>query len=264
MPPLDLMSVIITGAASGIGLATAQLLHRRGASVALVDTNAEMGAAALASLGSDPDRAIFTHAELSQPEEAEMAVARAFQAFGRLNGLVNNAGIQRYGNAEETSLALWHEVLAVNLTSAFMLSRATIPHLRRSGGGAIVNVGSVQSRGSQRGAVAYVTSKHALLGLTRALAVDYAPEGIRANCVCPGTVDTPMFRASAALDPDPASVIEACEQMHPIGRIARPEEVAEVIVFLLSTGASFVTGAEIDVDGGLLALISGAPKTRQK
>jgi NAD(P)-dependent dehydrogenase (short-subunit alcohol dehydrogenase family) len=107
--------------------------------------------------------------------------------------------------------------------------------------------------------VAYVTSKHAILGLTRAMAVDYAAEKIRVNCVCPGTVDTPMFRWTASLDPNPESVVKACEEMHPIGRIARPEEVAEVIAFLLTGAASFVTGTEIDVDGGLLAVIGGSP-----
>ncbi len=261
MSSLHNISAIVTGAASGIGLATARMLYLRGASVALVDVDAAHGASVLASFGANTDaRAIFIDANLSRPEDAEAAVAHTVKAFGRLNALVNNAGIQRYGTTEQTTLELWREVLDVNLTASFVMARAALPHFRRAGGGAIVNVGSVQSRTSQRGAVAYVTSKHALLGLTRALAVDHAHEQIRVNCVCPGTIDTPMFRASAALDADPASVIEACERMHPVGRIARPEEVAEVIVFLLSDAASFVTGTEIDVDGGLLAVIGGAPK----
>ncbi len=255
------LQAIVTGAAGGIGLATARLLLERGAQVALVDANAEAGHQALAALNDHASRARFIHANLAVEAEAEAAVAQAAQAFGGLNAVVNNAGIQRYGNAEQTSLALWQEVLDVNLTAAFLVARAAIPHLRAAGGSGIVNVGSVQSHVAQRGALAYVTSKHALLGLTRALAVDYAAEKIRVNCVCPGTVDTPMFRWTMAQDANPASVLKACEELHPIGRIAQPAEVAEVIAFLLGDGASFVTGAAIDVDGGVLALIGGAPKT---
>ena len=251
---------MITGGASGIGLATAQLLYQRGARVALVDIKASEEAEALTSTDNDR-RAIFIQADLSQPDEADRAVAETMQAFGQLNSVVNSAGIQRYGNAEQTSPDLWQAVMAVNLNAAFLVSRAAIPHLRQSGGGSIVNVGSVQSHAAQRGAVAYVASKHALLGLTRAMAVDYAAERIRVNCVCPGTVDTPMFRWTASLDVNPDSVIKACETMHPTARIAQPKEVAEVIAFLLTNAASFVTGTAIDVDGGLLALIGGAPKT---
>jgi NAD(P)-dependent dehydrogenase (short-subunit alcohol dehydrogenase family) len=260
----ETLSAIVTGGASGIGLATAQLLYERGARVAIIDANEETLAKAPAALSDhlDQNRAIFIQANLAQPDEAERAIAQAVQAFGSLNAVVNNAGIQRYGVAEQTSLELWREVLDVNLTAAFLISRAAIPRLRSAGGGAIVNVGSVQSTTAQRGAVAYVTSKHALLGLTRAMAVDHAHERIRVNCVCPGTVDTPMFRWTASLDPNPESVLKACEEMHPAGRIARPEEIAEVIAFLLTDAASFVTGTEIDVDGGLLAVIGGAPKTR--
>jgi NAD(P)-dependent dehydrogenase (short-subunit alcohol dehydrogenase family) len=263
----ETLSAIITGGASGIGLATARLLYERGARVAVIDVGAEALAKASDLFTDDPghDRAIFTHADLARPEEADRAVAQAVRSIGALNAVVNSAGIQRYGSAEQTSLELWREVLDVNLTAAFLVSRAALPHLRRAGangGGSIVNVGSVQSATAQRGAVAYVTSKHAILGLTRAMAVDHAHENIRVNCVCPGTVDTPMFRWTASLDPDPESVVKACEEMHPTGRIARPEEIAEVIAFLLSDAASFVTGTEIDVDGGLLAVIGGAPKTR--
>lgn len=257
------ISVIITGGASGIGLATAQLLYERGASVALVDVNAEQGAKALASLNNaDDSRAIFIRANVADENEAQAAVTSAAQTFGQLNGLVNNAGIQRYGNAEATSVDLWNEVLSVNLTAAFLMSRACLPHFRKSGSGSIVNIGSVQSHGSQRGAIAYVTSKHALLGLTRALAVDYAHEKIRANCVCPGSVDTPMWRWSVSLDPDPDAVVAACEAMHPIGRVAQPGEIAEIIAFLLTDAASFVNGASVDVDGGLLAMIGGSPQTK--
>ena len=255
------LSALITGGASGIGLAAAQLLHQRGARVAIVDVQADKGAEALASLGNLDNRAVFLQANLALPEEADRVVAETVATFGRLNTLVNSAGIQRYGNAEQTSLELWNEVMAVNLTAAFLVSRAAIPHLRQSGGGSIVNVGSVQSHLSQRGAMAYVTSKHAMLGLTRSMAVDYAPERIRVNCVCPGTVDTPMFRWTMSLDPNPSSVIQACEAMHPLGRIAHPSEVGEVIAFLLTDAASFVTGTAIDVDGGVLALVGGAPKT---
>lgn len=255
------LTALITGGASGIGLATAQLLHERGARVSIVDVQADKGAEALASLGDLDNRAIFISANLALPEEADRVVAETLAAFGQLNAVANSAGIQRYGNAEQTSMELWNEVMAVNLTAAFLVSRAAIPHLRQNGGGSIVNVGSVQSHVSQRGAVAYVTSKHALLGLTRSMAVDYAAERIRVNCVCPGTVDTPMFRWTASLDPNPDSIIQACEAMHPLARIAQPAEVAEVIAFLLTEAASFVTGTAIDVDGGVLAFVGGAPKT---
>jgi NAD(P)-dependent dehydrogenase (short-subunit alcohol dehydrogenase family) len=261
MADLAKLTAIVTGAAGGIGLATARLLHERGARVALVDVNAELGEAALGTLHGSTSNAIFIAANLAEETAAERVVAQTVRVFGNLNAMVNSAGIQRYGNAEQTSLELWREVLDVNLTASFLMARAAIPHLRAAGGGSIVNVGSVQSHVSQRGALAYVTSKHALLGLTRSLAVDYAAERIRVNCVCPGTVDTPMFRWTMAQDANPQGVLQACEQIHPVGRIAQPAEIAEVIAFLLSDAASFVTGTALDVDGGVLALVGGAPKT---
>ena len=250
------MRTIITGGASGIGLATAKLLHTRGASICVIDLKAE-------DEFFSNERVFFIAANLANPDEAAAAVKSAANKMQGVNALVNNAGIQRYGKADETSIELWNEVLAINLTAAFTMSKACIPHFRQAGGGAIVNVSSVQAHGAQQGAVAYVTSKHALLGLSRALAVDHAAEGIRTNCVCPGSVDTPMWRWSVSLDPNPNSVIEACEAMHPMGRVAQPHEIAEVIAFLLSDQASFMNGESVNVDGGLWALIGGAPKKKE-
>ena len=255
MPNFESMKAIVTGGASGIGLATAKLLHKRGALIAVIDRKSD-------DEFFNQERVLFISANLANPNEAEATVEKIVQTFGGVNALVNSAGIQRYGKADETSLELWHEVMNVNLTAAFVMARLCIPHFRKDGGGAIVNVGSAQSHASQQGAIAYVTSKHAILGLSRALAVDHAAEGIRTNCVCPGSVDTPMWRWSVSLDPDPQSVIDACEALHPIGRIAQPHEIAEVIAFLLSDQSSFINGESVNVDGGLRALIGGAPKKK--
>jgi len=143
------------------------------------------------------------------------------------------------------------------------MCKFSIPHLKKTKG-SIVNMTSVQAFATQRNVAAYTTSKHALIGLTRSMAIDYARDGIRVNCVAPGTVDTPMLQYAASLDLDPESVYETCRNMHPIGRIARAEEVAEVVAFLASDRASFVTGACYLVDGGLLLPIGGEPKTSKE
>ena len=146
--------------------------------------------------------------------------------------------------------------MGINLKGCFLVSKFVVPHMLKEGG-AIVIVGSVQSLSAISNSVAYVTSKHGLLGLTRAMALDYAKKGIRVNCVCPGTIDTPMLRWAAGLSPDPEKVIRTCDRMHAMGRIGKAEEVADSIVYLASPMASFITGAALVVDGGMLVPAGG-------
>jgi NAD(P)-dependent dehydrogenase (short-subunit alcohol dehydrogenase family) len=244
---------IVTGGASGIGAACVTLLASRGARVAVLDVEE-------AARGGEDDRHVrFLRVDVADAAQVTRAIDDVHAHWGRVDILVASAGIQRYGTATTTPDDEWTRVLDVNLTGAWYAARACLRHMTR--GSAIVNVSSVQGLATQRNVCAYTVSKHGLIGLTRSLAVDYASAGIRANAVCPGSVDTPMLRWTASLDPDPSSVLDACRDMHPLGRIAEPAEIAEVICFLAHERASFVTGGVYTVDGGLLSLLGGAPRT---
>jgi Dehydrogenases with different specificities (related to short-chain alcohol dehydrogenases) len=257
----DEKAVVVTGGALGIGQASAEILAERGASVAILDWDEKAGNETRERIEAKGGKAIFEKVDVSDFDAVKKAVENARDAFGAVNSLVVSAGIQRYGTALTTPDEQWDEVLGVNLKGAWNAARAVIPFLREAGGGAIVNVSSVQALASQQNVLAYTVSKHGLLGLTRSIAMDFARENIRANAVCPGTVDTPMLKWAASLDPNPQSVYDACNAMHPIGRIAQPCEIAEVIAFLAHESSSFVTGAVWTVDGGLLTQIGGAPQT---
>ena len=175
----------------------------------------------------------------------------------RIDILVCSAGVQRYGNAVETPEETWDEVMDVNLKSAYRFARECIPVMQRSKRAAIVNVASVQALATQRGVAAYTASKGGLLAFTRSLALDFAP-GIRANAVLPGSVDTPMLRNAARLfAANPQDALNDWGAMHPMGRIAKPAEVAEAVLFLVSRRSSFITGSALLVDGGLLTKIAG-------
>lgn len=250
-------AAIVFGGAMGIGEAAARMLLERGAMVTVADVKPEV---ALAWLSSTPgaDLAHAVACNVADRNDPAKAVAAHLERFARLDVVVDSAGIQRYGNLETTSEEGWDELMEVNLKGAFRVAKACIAELKKTKG-SMVMVASVQSFMTQQNVVAYTVSKHGLIGLVRSSAVDYAKDGVRINAVCPGTVDTPMLHWAASLDPNPARVMDIVKKIHPVGRIAQPSEVAEVICFLASPRASFVTGAAYTVDGGLLLPLGGAP-----
>lgn len=239
---LDAKTIFITGAASGIGRATARACLDAGARVAAADLRpaAEIEAA----LGAGTDALALT-LDVSDEPAVCAAVAAAIARFGPIQGLVNCAGINAQGAAHTLDLALWQRALAVHLTGSFLLAKHVLPSMLAAKSGAIVNVASVYGMTGGQGTTAYNSAKGGVLQLTRSLAADYGAAGIRVNAVSPGYIDTPM---TDVLDKLP--IKERFIAMHPLGRPGRPEEVASAIVFLLSDAASFITAANLPVDGG--------------
>jgi NAD(P)-dependent dehydrogenase (short-subunit alcohol dehydrogenase family) len=251
----------VSGGSSGIGRAVALLLASEGASVAVSGPDRGEAQAVADGLAADGARVIAVAADVRDGPAVAAAIGETVRAFGGLDILVTAAGVQRYGTVADTDETTWDEVFAVNVKGVYLTARAALPYLRRSDAGAIVVVSSVQAHATQSGVAAYTASKGALNALTRSMAIDEAGHGVRVNAVCPGSVDTPMLRSSAVLfsDGSPGAVQQTIDEWgrsHPMGRVARPEEVAQVVSFLASTRASFVTGEDVRVDGGLLASLA--------
>lgn len=238
---------LVTGAGSGIGAAIAAELVRAGALVAVVDLDPAAAEGTAARLGRS---ALAVQADVRTESGARQMVASAVRAFGRLDVAVNNAGITLGATTStcDTTLEDWRRVMAVNLDGMFLCLREQIGAMRAVGGGSVVNIASVLGLNAQAGASAYVASKHAVIGLTKVAAMEYAAEGIRVNAVAPGVIDTAMMAAKSA--PERAEIVGR----HALGRLGAPEEIAAMVRFLASPASSFVTGSVHLVDGGYSAV----------
>lgn len=253
MGRLDGKVAIITGAAQGIGFGIARVFAREGAMVVLSDMQAAEGCQAAELIAAEGGQALFQQADVTRETDVESLVAAAVRHFGGLDIVVNNAGICQVCPAEESTVEEWDHTMAVNVRSVFLTTKHSVPHLRKRGGGAILNVASISSFVGQTGTPAYTASKGAVLMLTKSLAVDYGCDKIRVNCICPGITDTPMLRYHMGQAGDPDAAI--AERLHrvPLGEMLYPEDMGRAAAYLCSDDAGGITGASLVVDGGYIA-----------
>jgi len=239
---------VVTGAADGMGRAITEAFLREGTAVLAADRAGDK----LAAAHPARERLRLVIADVTSEDAPASLIGGAVEAFGRLDILVNNAGVVEYEPVETMADANWHRTIAVSLTAAFTLSRAAIPHLRRSGSGRIINLASINAFRSAPGLAAYAAAKHGVAGLTKTLAVELGPDRITANYICPGAILTGMTRP--LMDADPA-MKALFESFGVLGRIGLPEDIANAALFLASDEASFITGHGLVVDGGFLAKV---------
>lgn len=248
---LQSKSALITGGASGIARATAVLFAREGASVVVADYVSGGGRDTVSTIEAAGGKAIFVQVDISDAQEVASLVDTTLRTYGRIDILFNGAAVLYYGTVPETDEKAWNRVLSINLNGTYHCCRSVLPHMIRQGGGSIINVASTTgAHDASARAAAYVTSKGGVTLLTRCMAIDHARQGVRVNALCPGATDTPMLRN--ALTPEEIDRLAASQ---PIGRLGRPEELAQAALFLASDDSSFVTGSAMYVDGGQTAKI---------
>lgn len=249
-------TVVITGGAKGIGAGCAAIFHREEANVAILDVDEKNGSSFAQELG---ERALFLKCDITNEEDVKSTVEKIIGKFGSIHYLVNNAGILKYFSVTNTSEEDWDAVMNVNLKGAFLCSKHCIPHMLKNEEGVVVNMSSVQAFVAQQNVAAYIATKSALIGLTRSIAVDYAPN-IRSVAICPGGVDTPMNRNAFQESPDPKVVRKETEDLHLNGRMATQEEIGELVAFVCSEKGAFINGQPIRIDGGLGIRVAGSKK----
>jgi len=241
---------IVTGAGSGIGRACAIALAKEGAQVALIGRRKELLEQVAHDIG---DLACAISADLAQTSEIQRLVDETVRRFGGLNFLLNNAGILQVGNVEQITEEQWDRVFNVNVRSVWLLSRAVLPHMRKAGGGSIINIASTLGIVGARNRAVYAPSKGAVILLTKSMAIDHGHENIRVNAICPSFVETELTSAILSKSNDPDAVRRERTAAHPIGRLGQPEDITGLAVYLASDESSWTTGAVLPVDGGYLA-----------
>ena len=247
---LDGKVALVTGAAKGIGKGCAEVLSRHGVRIAVVDIDTAAGPQTAKGIEANGGHAVFLPADVSKAADVQKTFTQLIELFGRLDILINNAGYHISKSIEDTTEEEWDYILNTNLRSVFLCSKYAIPYLRKTRG-AIVNMSSMVGLVGQRNAGAYSATKGGIIAMTKGMALDFAKDGIRVNCICPGWVETPLVEDWFSQQADPQAAKTYIFGRHPLGRIATPEEVGDAAVFLCSEGSSFVTGVTLPLDGGV-------------